>query len=389
MKYNVGYLGENEFIENELSKYYNPGEEEKVRYFNLSDISDNKVEITAFNGLVFDTSMHDDPAQNELISTIINSNPDIDIMPIISNSNSKPSFNELDEIEEEVKLLTDSYGVSTIPYLVDSKREATLFMNTIFSTLSSKTIRNIEKIEEYQLNSRDNMLKALKKVVITLEIKDPYTKDHSRRVSNYAKQMAIKLGLSNEEAKEIEEAGWLHDIGKLAINDSVLLKPDKLNDDEFFHMRSHAALGEILLNNLFENGEFKNVKDFARHHHERYDGRGYPDKISGEDIPLGARILCLADSFDAMTTQRSYNRPKKLEDAIFDIKSNSGGQFDPKVAEAFIELLRQEPEMLKETLGITIDEDGYIKVEHGPEVDKEKIKRQDNFKKTTDDNVPM
>lgn len=374
MKYNVGYLGNNEFIEEKLSKYYNPGEEDKIRYINLSDIPEDMVEATSFNGLVFDTSMHDSPEQNLLIANIINSNPDIDIMPVISIDKNKHGFNELTELEKEVSLISETYGVSTIPYLVDSEREATLFMNTIFSTLSSKTLRNIEKIEEYKLNAQDNMLKALKKVVIALEIKDPYTKDHSRRVANYAKHIAMKLGLSDEEINEIEEAGWLHDIGKLAINDSVLLKPGKLDDSEFFHMRSHAAVGEKLLDSLFENGEFKNIKAYARHHHERYDGRGYPDKIMGENIPLGARILCLADSFDAMTTQRSYNRPKKLEDAIFDLKSNSGGQFDPKVAETFIELLRQEPEKLEESLGITIDEDGYIKVKHGPEIDKEKLK---------------
>ena len=142
------------------------------------------------------------------------------------------------------------------------------------------------------------------------------------------------------------------------------MKPGKLDDNEFFHMRSHAAIGGVLLNNIFPGNEFANVKEYAKHHHERYDGRGYPDKIAGEDIPLGARILCLADSFDAMTTKRSYNKPKKIEDAILDLQENSGTQFDPKVAETFIELLRQEPTMLKETLGITIDKEGYIHVKN-------------------------
>lgn len=387
MKYTVGYLGNNEFIEEELSKYYNPGEEDMVRYINLFDIEEHNIEATAFNGLVFDTTMHDDVKQNTIISNIITSNPNIDIMPIISHKNTEKEFDELAELEEEVKLINETYGESTIPYLVDSKREATLFMNTIFSTLSSKTIRNMEKIKEYKLNSQKNMLNALKKVVVTLEIKDPYTKDHSRRVANYAKQVAIKLGLSEEDINEIEAAGWLHDIGKLAINDNVLLKPGKLDDKEFFHMRSHAELGYILLDNLFEAGEFKNIKKYAKHHHERYDGRGYPNKIAGEDIPLGARILCLADSFDAMTTQRSYNRPRKLEDAILDLKTNAGSQFDPKVVDVFIELLRQEPEMLKETLGITVDEDGYIKVEHGPEIDKEKLKNKNDISKDLQDDM--
>ena len=331
--------------------------------------------------------MHDNMQYNSLLDEIITENPDIDVMPIISSVSSHHKIDELGEIETETELLKNKYDVSSIPYVVNSEREANIFMNTIFSTLSSKTIRNIEEIENYKIGARENLLKVLKKIIITLELKDPYTKDHSRRVSNYAKQIAINLGLPDEQVSEIEQAGWLHDIGKLAINDSVLLKPDKLNDPEFFHMRSHATLGGVLLSNLFEDNEFDNIKDYARHHHERYDGRGYPDKISGEEIPLGARILCLADSFDAMTTQRSYNRPKKLEDAIFDLKTNAGGQFDPKVSEIFINLLRQEPEQLKETLGISIDNDGYIQVEHGPEVDKEKINNIDESKNKTEKTI--
>lgn len=381
MKYNVGYLGNNNYVEKQLSSYYNTGETDKIRYINLQYEDNDSIDATAFNGIIFDTAMHQDNEYNSLIDKIIKSNDDIDVMPIISPTKDVSNFDELTEIENEVKLLEESYGVSTIPYLVNSEREATIFMDTIFSTLSSKTIRNIEKIENYKINSKQNLLNAIKKIIITLEIKDPYTKDHSRRVSNYAKQMAIKMGLPDDEISEIEEAGWLHDIGKLAINDNVLLKPGKLDDNEFFHMRSHASLGGVLLDNLFENGEFKNVKDYAKYHHERYDGRGYPDKLAGEEIPLGARILCLADSFDAMTTQRSYNRPKKLSDAIFDLQSNSGGQFDPKIAEIFIELLKQEPEKLEQTLGITIDEDGYIKVKHGPEINKEKIKELDSKEK--------
>jgi len=385
MKYNVGYLGNNEFIEKKLSKYYNSSEAEKISYYNLQDIDSDTLSATSFNGIVFDTNIHNDEEYNILLTGIISTNPDIDVMPIISDKDSKTNFDELAEIENETKLFNDRFGISTIPYFVNSEREAEIFMNTIFSTLSSKTIRNIEEIENYKIGARENMLKVLKKIIITLEMKDPYTKDHSRRVANYAKQIAIAMNLPEEKVAEIEAAGWLHDIGKLAINDSVLLKPDKLDDDEFFHMRSHAALGGLLLNNLFEDNEFDNIKDYAKHHHERYDGRGYPDKIAGEYIPLGARILCLADSFDAMTTQRSYNRPKKLEDALFDLKSNAGGQFDPQLSEIFIQLLKQEPKKLKETLGITIDSDGYIQVEHGPAIDKEKIKTKDeNLKNDID-----
>ena len=370
MKYNVGYLGICPELEDKLIDYCYLHDNEKINYININGMNKDLIDATSFNGLIFNTDIHNDEQLDKLINSIIKSNPDIDVMPIIVSKDKGENFDSLNEIEKEVSFLKDTTGTSTIPYLINSEREASIFMNTIFSTLSSKTIRSIEQIENYKLGSKDNMMKALKKVVITLEMKDPYTKDHSLRVSNYAAQIAKKMGLPDKEIKEIAEAGWLHDIGKLAINDSVLMKPERLTDSEFSHMRSHAAIGDVLLRNIFQGNEFENVKDYARHHHERFDGRGYPDKIAGEDIPLGARILCLADSFDAMTTQRSYNKPKKLEDAILDLQTNSGSQFDPKVAESFIELLKQEPTMLKETLAITIDNEGYIQVENGPKIKK-------------------
>lgn len=245
MKYNVGYLGNNEYIQNTLSVYSNTSDEEKINYINLLNLDEDQLEATTFNGIVFDTNMHDNMQYNSLLDEIITENPDIDVMPIISSVSSHHKIDELGEIETETELLKNKYDVSSIPYVVNSEREANIFMNTIFSTLSSKTIRNIEEIENYKIGARENLLKVLKKIIITLELKDPYTKDHSRRVSNYAKQIAINLGLPDEQVSEIEQAGWLHDIGKLAINDSVLLKPDKLNDPEFFHMRSQIGRAHV------------------------------------------------------------------------------------------------------------------------------------------------
>ena len=351
----MGYYGNNEHIKKCLENSDGIANGEKINYINISEMDKDDISATSFNGFVFDTSLHGDENSNELIDNIISSNPDIDVMSIISDIQSEDGANQPEKIEKEVSLLRKKHDISTIPYLVNSEREANIFMNTVFSTLSSKTIRSIEQIEEYKIGVKENMLNALKKVIITLELKDPYTRDHSLRVSNYAKQIAIKMGLSDEEVKAVEQAGWLHDIGKLAINDAVLMKPGRLDDKEFIHMRSHAAIGGVLLNSIFDEGEFTVVKDYSKHHHERYDGRGYPDNMEGENIPLGAIILCLADSFDAMTTQRSYNKQKKIEDTLLNLQTNSGIQFDPKVAETFIELLKQEPEKLKETLGITIN----------------------------------
>ena len=371
MQYIVGYYGNNAHMEEQLIEYSNSEKGKRINYLNISDLDSDLIEAISFNGLIFNTSMHESQESNDIIKRIISTNPDIDVMPIISADTSDPNFNALDEIAKENSLIEEENNISTIPYFIGSKREAEIFMNTIFSTLSSKTIRHIEQIKNYKSGAQKNMLKALKKVVIALELKDPYTRDHSRRVSLYAGQIAKKMGLPDEEIKQIQEAGWLHDIGKLAITDSVLMKPGKLTDKEFLHMQTHAALGNILLNNIFEHDEFESIKKYTKHHHERYDGNGYPDNLSGDNIPLGARILCLADSFDAMTTQRSYNKPKKLEDAILDLQENSGTQFDPNAVSSFIELLRQESEMLKETLKIRIDKDGYIQVNDGPKPAKD------------------
>lgn len=366
MKYVVGYIGDNEFIEEELSKYYNPGEEEKISYVNLSDMPEEKIAATSFNGIVYDTSVHDDPKQDELLDRIIRSNDEIDIMPIIVKDENLEEFDELTEWEEENKLLAENYNASAMAFMVNSKRRATIFMQGIFSTMSQKTIRHIDKVHKYMLNSQKNIMNAITKFSRVLELKDPYTEFHSLRVSNYAKQIAISLGLPEEEIEAISQAGELHDIGKIIIADDVLKKPSKLNDNEFLHMRAHAKLGARLLDELFEPGEFEDVKEAVKYHHERFDGKGYPSGLAGEDIPLYARILCIADAFDAMTTKRTYNNPKTLEDAIKDLRANAGTQFDPNLVEIFIDLLRKEPEKL----GITI-KNGVIIPKYASTAEKE------------------
>lgn len=348
MKYTVGYLGNNEYIEEYLNKYYNPGEEDKIKYINLSDISYDMLEATSFNGIIFDTSAHNVPKQNNLIDKIITSNDEIDILPILNNNN-KDNSNE--KILDEIELIRKNYNVSSQPYLINTKEDAHIFIEGIFSTLSEKTIRHMEKIHNFMLNSQKDVINVVDKFASLVEIKDEYTEYHSLRVANYAKQIAIKLGLPENEVETIYHGGRLHDIGKIVIIDNVLKKTDKLNDKEYSNMQMHAEIGESILRNTFPHGQFEDVKAGVRHHHERYDGFGYPDKISGEDIPLISRILCIADSFDAMTTKREYNIPKTFEETLADLTRNAGKQFDPNLIEIFIDLLKNEPEKLD----ITID----------------------------------
>ena len=356
MKYVLGYMGNHDYMDNIIKDYCKLPENEKIELIDINSMNDkDKIDATSFNGFIYDSSSHADESKNELITDILKSNPDLDIMPVIIPDKSNKNFDTLSAQYDELYFVQNTTGNHTIPFKIESEREAQLFVQTVLSTFSEKTIKNIEKVEQIQLKSKDAIFNTLKKIITTLEFKDMDTRDHSRRVSDYAKQLAIKMGLSQKEIDDIEIAGWVHDIGKLAINDEILKsKNGKLTNEQYKHIKIHPDMGAILLKSIIP-GE-KDIIDYAHYHHERYDGRGYPDEIAGEDIPLGARILCVADSFEAMTAKRSYNNPMTLKEAIEQVKSCAGTQFDPKVAEIFVELLEKDPKKL----GITLDENGCI-----------------------------
>lgn len=179
-------------------------------------------------------------------------------------------------------------------------------------------------------------------LIFILEGKDPYAQGHSERVTRYSVAIAEELGLSQEEVKQIETAGKLHDIGKLGIDDAILSKPDSLTDKEYAVVKTHPQMGSAILEPLdFLSKE----RVIAHHHHERYDGNGYPDKLKGEETPLGARIMALADAFDAMKSERPYRQPLPDEKILAEIKKNSGTQFDPKVVKAFFSLANKDPKI--------------------------------------------
>lgn len=170
-----------------------------------------------------------------------------------------------------------------------------------------------------------------------LEIKDRYTKGHSERVKEYSIEIGQKLGLKDDELEIIEYAAMLHDIGKIAVSDVILLKPGRLNDEEWAVVKKHPAVSSDILSSLkLLHAELPAV----RHHHERFDGKGYPDGLKGEVIPLYARILALADAYDAMTSARPYREALSKEDAIREIEKGKGSQFDPRLADIFLELIR-------------------------------------------------
>lgn len=183
----------------------------------------------------------------------------------------------------------------------------------------------------------------------TVEAKDSYTRGHSDRVAEYSELIGTKLGLSESELKTLKIGGLFHDIGKIGIPDSILLKTSKLDDNEYSEIKNHPAIGAHIISNATI---FRDIIPIVKHHHERFDGNGYPSKLQGTQIPYLARITAVADSFDAMTSKRSYRDSLPLDIVREEIIKNSGTQFDPEIARAFLDILDTKPNEISRIMNI-------------------------------------
>jgi len=166
-----------------------------------------------------------------------------------------------------------------------------------------------------------------------LDAKDKYTAGHSRRVMVYAVGIANHLGVPEKDIERLKMAALLHDIGKIGIPDAILYKESRVTDKEYTIIKKHPGIGANILKSI---GVFKDLVPVVYHHHERFDGMGYPQGIYGEQIPLFSRIIAVADSFDAMTSTRPYRKALNSEAALLEIELNRGRQFDPTVSDIFI-----------------------------------------------------
>lgn len=206
----------------------------------------------------------------------------------------------------------------------------------------------IKKINDELKTTYDKLESAYMETIeilrFTVEAKDAYTRGHSDRVSAYSVLIGEALGLSEDDLKTLKIGGLFHDIGKIGIPDSILLKTDKLDDEEYSEIKNHPAIGAHILSNATI---FKDIIPIVKHHHERFDGHGYPGKLKGEEIPYLARIATVADSFDAMTSKRSYRDSLPIDVVKEEIKKNSGTQFDPEIAEVFLKILDEQPEDIR------------------------------------------
>lgn len=173
----------------------------------------------------------------------------------------------------------------------------------------------------------------------TIDAKDPYTNGHSTRVADYSREIAKRAGFSKEMQDDIYVIGLLHDVGKIGVPDAIINKPTKLTDTEYDVIKNHPILGEKILKNITE---FPKLLIGARWHHERFDGRGYPDGISGESIPIEARIIAVADAYDAMSSKRSYRDALSQEIIREEVEKGRGAQFDPKYADIMLDMIRED-----------------------------------------------
>ena len=229
---------------------------------------------------------------------------------------------------------------------VSKNRTSSLLYNNEIGTLAYNINTSITRLKntQYEQLKREKM-QAIEIIRRTVDAKDSYTRGHSDRVSKYSVLIGESLGLNSSELELLRIGGLFHDIGKIGIPDRVLLKEGKLTDEEYDEIKKHPSIGA----HIIENSEvFNELIPIVLHHHEKYNGTGYPDKLKENDIPRLARIVAVADTFDAMTSKRSYRDPLPLDVVINEIKRCSGTQFDPYVAETFLNILENNYDKIEE-----------------------------------------
>jgi HD-GYP domain-containing protein (c-di-GMP phosphodiesterase class II) len=206
----------------------------------------------------------------------------------------------------------------------------------MMSELERKAQENLKLYDDLRLTYKD----TVKSFAAAIDCKDKYTEGHSVRVGKYSEMIAFELGWEENEVEGVAVAGYLHDVGKLAVDRSIINSPIRLNASENDQLSKHPAVGYEILSPIHH--PFTDVPLAAKYHHERLDGRGYPDGLSDHEIPYIAKIVNLADSFDAMTTDRPYKRRRNAEDVIIDLSENSGKQFAPELVSAFCRSMLKE-----------------------------------------------
>jgi HD-GYP domain-containing protein (c-di-GMP phosphodiesterase class II) len=204
-------------------------------------------------------------------------------------------------------------------------------LSETFNVMSEAIEKSVAQLRQAAKENQELFFNSIRALAAAIDAKDPYTRGHSERVARYAVVLAKNMGLPADEVRKVRISALLHDVGKIGIDDRILRKPTALTDEEFEVMKTHPVKGALIMGQI---PQLKEVIPGMRHHHEKWAGDGYPDGLVGEEIPMLARIISVADTFDAMTTTRPYQKAMKLDFVVGRIKSFAGIRFDPAVIQA-------------------------------------------------------
>ena len=336
----------NDFLQNSLEPIFADNSQTEKRTILIVDDEENNLQLlkrtlrgqynikTAHNGM---EGLEIAKAEGDQIALIVSDQK----MPVMEGTE---FLREVEKIHPKIiKILLTGHVDTDI--IVSSINECNLFQYILKPFEPSDLQVAVDNgIKKYNLSEAKRLMlkdlselfyKTLKAISCALDAKDAYTNGHSLRVTLYSLMLANELHLDNRTLEGIETAGLLHDIGKIGIPQSVLCKNGKLTDEEFAIMQSHPEKGEKIIMNI---EKLKMVSYWLKSHHERWDGKGYPQGLAGEDIPLSARIIAIADTYDAMTSTRPYRKALEHDVAIAEIQKCAGAQFDPALAQKFVDI---------------------------------------------------
>lgn len=288
-----------------------------------------------FDMMILDFMM--DPIHgDEIVEEIRKFNKDLYILLLTGHKDLAPPLETIKRLEIQ-GYCEKSDKFDQLLLLIESGIKSIEQMNTI-KTINKQLHDKNEELERAYLDT----IGILRQ---TVEAKDPYTRGHSDRVSEYSVLIGKKLGLDEKTLHILKIGGLFHDIGKIGIPDSILLKESKLSDEEYSQIKNHPMIGVHMLGDA---AIFTDILPIVKHHHERYDGRGYPSQLVGDDIPYVARIAAVADTFDAMTSKRSYRDSLPIDVVRAEIERCSGTQFDPNIAKVFLDIMDNDFDLIRE-----------------------------------------
>lgn len=284
---------------------------------------------TFFDEVIWSKLMNKETVKNYELTFLSKDNT---MIPVMFSASS--IINQNSQISGIVCTVRDMREIHS---LIEELRKATLL-------LDEKVKERTRDLERAKSNLEKSYLHTLEVLALAIDAKDPYTLRHSENVTRYSSIIAKELKFDDNKMEELRNACRMHDIGKIAVPDSILGKQSKLSEVEWDVIKKHSKKGaEILEPMPFLRG----AVEIVRHHHERFDGKGYPDGYNGDAISLGARIIAVADAFDAMMSDRPYRKAFSIQDAVSELQANSGTQFDPEIVEIFIKILDKNPDFIK------------------------------------------